>query len=66
MFMRFANQRLMDFQQFRPRSRTRASSIADMIRFQAQRGDFGPVTDIERGSWKEQLAMIRDAGRRAL
>src|SRR5688572_13562875 len=59
--IRFANQRLMEFQHYTPEIAHAGSSIADVLRHQAQRGDFGPVHDIDEVV-EERLALIRGPG----
>ena len=59
--IRFANQRLMEFQRYTPEIAHAGSSIADVLRHQAQRGDFGPVHDIDEVV-EERLALIREPG----
>ncbi len=59
--IRFANQRLMEFQRYTPDIAHEGSSIVDVLRHQAQRGDFGPVHDIDEVV-EERLALIREPG----
>src|SRR4051812_32909163 len=59
--IRFANQRLMEFQRYTPDIAHEGSSIAEILRYQAQRGDFGEVENAEE-IVKQRLAMIREPG----
>jgi len=46
--LRFINHQLMEFQQYTDEVSCPGASIYDLLRFQAERGDFGPVDDLER------------------
>src|SRR5205085_6678749 len=46
--IRFANQRLMEFQRYTPEIAHEGSPIAQVLRFQARRGDFGQAGDPDR------------------
>src|SRR4029077_4449776 len=46
--IRFANQRLMEFQRYTPEIAHEGSPITKVLRFQARRGDFGQTGDPER------------------
>jgi signal transduction histidine kinase/DNA-binding response OmpR family regulator/GAF domain-containing protein len=46
--LKFVNRKLMEFQQYTPEVACPGASIYDLLRFQAERGDFGPVDDVER------------------
>ncbi len=48
--IRFANQRLMEFQRYTPEMAHEGSSITQFLRFQARRGDFGQAGDLDRSS----------------
>ena len=56
--IQFANQRLMEFQRYTPEIAHPGSSIAQILRYQARRGDFGQAGDLDR-IVEERLAMIR-------
>ena len=43
----FANRQLMDFQRFTPEIADPGVSASPILRFQAQRGDFGPIAEAE-------------------
>src|SRR3954464_13996945 len=57
--IRFANQRLMEFQRYTPDIAHEGSLITDVLRYQAERGDFGPPDNIEE-LIEQRLAMIRE------
>src|SRR5436305_631142 len=59
--IRFANQRLMEFQRYTPEIAHEGSPIAQVLRFQARRGDFGQAGDPDR-LVEQRLAMIRNPG----
>ncbi|MEA2879827.1 MAG: hypothetical protein QOF14_5023 [Hyphomicrobiales bacterium] len=59
--IRFANQRLMEFQRYSPEVAHPGSSIAQVLRYQARRGDFGQAGDLDR-MVEERLALIRAPG----
>src|SRR2546421_4101632 len=59
--IRFANQRLMEFQRYTPQIAHEGAPIAKVLRFQARRGDFGQVGDPDRLG-EHRLAMIRNPG----
>ena len=59
--IRFANQRLMEFQRYTPEIAHEGSPITQVLRFQARRGDFGQAGDPDR-LVEERLAMIRKPG----
>src|SRR5262249_54541169 len=44
--LRFVNRKLMEFQQYTPEVAHPGASIYDLLRFQAERGDFGRVDDV--------------------
>jgi signal transduction histidine kinase/DNA-binding NarL/FixJ family response regulator/FtsZ-binding cell division protein ZapB len=56
--IRFANQRLMEFQHYTPDIAHEGSSIANVLRYQAQRGDFGEAEDVDEVV-EQRLALIR-------
>jgi PAS domain S-box-containing protein len=56
--MKFANQRLMEFQNYPPDVAYSEVPIRDILRYQVRRGDFGPTDDIEK-TVEERLALIR-------
>ncbi|MEJ0076698.1 MAG: PAS-domain containing protein [Alphaproteobacteria bacterium] len=57
--IRFANQRLMEFQRYTPDLAHEGSSIAEVLRYQAERGDFGSIENVDE-IVEERLAMIRE------
>jgi|GEM_PF-505611 len=59
--IKFANQRLMEFQRYSPEIAHPGSSIAQVLRYQARRGDFGQAGDLDR-MVEERLALIRAPG----
>src|SRR5256714_3808108 len=59
--IRFANQRLMEFQRYTPEIAHEGSPIAQVLRFQARRGDFGQAGDPDQ-LVEQRLAMIRNPG----
>ena len=59
--IKFANQRLMEFQHYSPEIAHPGSSIAQVLRYQARRGDFGQAGDPDR-MVEERLALIRAPG----
>jgi len=46
--LRFINRKLMEFQQYTPEVACPGASMDDLLRFQAERGDFGRLDDVER------------------
>jgi signal transduction histidine kinase/DNA-binding NarL/FixJ family response regulator len=46
--LRFINQQLIAFQQYPPELTRPGASLHDVLRFQAERGEFGPADDIDR------------------
>ena len=46
--LKFTNQRLVDFLKLPPEAFKPGITLLDILRFQAQRGDFGPVGDAEQ------------------
>jgi signal transduction histidine kinase/HPt (histidine-containing phosphotransfer) domain-containing protein/FixJ family two-component response regulator len=59
--IKFANQRLMEFQRYTPDIAHEGSSIAEVLHYQAQRGDFGEVENADE-IVNQRLAMIREPG----
>ena len=45
--LKFTNQRLIDFLKLPPEAVEPGLSLMDILRFQARRGDFGPVEEAE-------------------
>jgi PAS domain S-box-containing protein len=56
--LKFANQRLMEFQRYTPDVAFPGASIKDVLRFQAERGDFGQTEDVEK-TVEQRVRMIR-------
>src|SRR5262249_22456081 len=44
----FINRQLIDYQHYPPELAYRGASGYDLLRFQVERGDFGPVDDVEK------------------
>ena len=61
----FVNNRMMEFQNYPKDVAYPESLLSDIRRFQAKRGDFGPVPDIE-AKVRQEVAAHAHAGRRAL
>jgi signal transduction histidine kinase/GAF domain-containing protein/DNA-binding response OmpR family regulator len=59
--LKFVNQKLIEFQQYTPEVACSGASIYDLLRFQAERGDFGPIDDVERVV-KERAALALKPG----
>src|SRR5436305_423865 len=57
--IKFANQRLMEFQRYTPDIAHEGSSIAEILRYQAQRGDFGDFESIDEVV-NRRLRLIRE------
>jgi signal transduction histidine kinase len=60
----FLNRQLMEFQRLPPEVAYPGASGYDIIRFQANRGDFGPVADIEAEVEKRAALLRNSAGLR--
>jgi PAS domain S-box-containing protein len=58
----FMNRQLMEFQRFTPEVAHVGASARDILRFQAARGDFGPLKDIEKAV-DERLLIMRGGAR---
>src|SRR5262245_6523293 len=61
--LRFVNRQWMEFQDCSSDIAYLGASGYDILRFQAERGDFGPVTDVEQ-TIGERLALARTPGGR--
>src|SRR5499427_6121064 len=59
--LRFINRQCMDFQNFPAEVAYPGASGYDVIRFQIERGDFGPVSDVER-KLNERVNLARQSG----
>jgi signal transduction histidine kinase/DNA-binding response OmpR family regulator len=59
--VQFANRRLMEFHQYPPDVVYPGASGYDVLRFQAKRGDYGPVDDVER-IVQERATILRKPG----
>jgi PAS domain S-box-containing protein len=59
--LRFTNQRLMDFLDLSPNVMHPGVTLADILRFQARRGDFGPVENAEKAT-RDRLALATHPG----
>jgi PAS domain S-box-containing protein len=57
--VKFASQRVLEFQQYPPELAHPGTTIEDILRFQAERGDFGPVDDIEE-ALRQRIALIEN------
>jgi PAS domain S-box-containing protein len=58
----FMNQQLMEFQRFTPDVAHIGASASEILRFQAERGDFGPLKDVEKAV-EERLLIMRAGAR---
>ena len=58
----FINRQLMEFQRFTPEVAYIGASARDILRFQAERGDFGPLKDIDKAV-EERLLIMRAGAR---
>ena len=58
----FMNRQLMEFQRFTSDVAYQGASCRDILRFQAKRGDFGPIDDIE-AAVEQRLAVMRAGAR---
>jgi GAF domain-containing protein len=56
--LRFINRQLVEFQDYPAEIARIGTSLADLVRFQAQRGDFGQTDDIE-GMVRERIDLTR-------
>ena len=63
--LRFVNRQWMEFQDCSSEIAYPGASGYDIFRFQAERGDFGPVTDVDQTIGK-RLALARTPGGRAV
>jgi signal transduction histidine kinase/transcriptional regulator with GAF, ATPase, and Fis domain/HPt (histidine-containing phosphotransfer) domain-containing protein/ActR/RegA family two-component response regulator len=62
--LRFVNRKLMEFQQYTSEVARPGASIYDLLRFQAERGDFGRVDDVEQiVQQRATLALKPEGGR---
>ena len=60
----FINRQLMEFQRFTPDVAYPGASAHDILRFQAERGDFGPIADdIEKPRSRRARAIMRGGAR---
>ena len=59
--LRFINRQCMEFQSYPASVAYPGASGYDIIRFQVERGDFGPITDIEQ-MLAERVALARQPG----
>ena len=59
--LRFINHQLMTFQRFAPDVARPGVSLYDLLRFQVERGDFGPADDVER-TVEERAAQVLKPG----
>src|SRR4029450_7405919 len=62
--LRFVNRKLMEFQQYTPEVAHPGASIHDLLRFQAERGDFGRVDDVERIVQQRAAFALKPGGNR--
>lgn len=58
------NRQLMEFQRFTPEVARPGISGHDILRFQAQRGDFGPSDDVEQQVEERAALMLKPGGNR--
>ena len=59
--LQFLNRQVMEFQNYPPDKIKPGISGQDILRFQVERGDFGPVKDIE-AKVRERVALVRKPG----
>lgn len=59
--IRFVNQRMLDFLDLTTDVIKPGVSLADILKFQAQRGDFGPPENAEK-AWRDRLALTTHPG----
>jgi len=62
--LRFVNRKLMEFQQYTPEVACSGASIYDLLRFQAKRGDFGRVDDVEQIVQQRAAFALKPGGNR--
>jgi signal transduction histidine kinase/ActR/RegA family two-component response regulator len=62
--LRFVNRKLMEFQQYTPEVAHPGASLHDLLRFQAERGDFGRVDDVERIVQQRAAFALKPGGNR--
>jgi signal transduction histidine kinase/CheY-like chemotaxis protein/HPt (histidine-containing phosphotransfer) domain-containing protein len=62
--LRFINRKLMEFQQYTPEVACPGASMYDLLRFQAERGDFGRVDDVERIVQERAALVLKPGGSR--
>ena len=62
--LRFVNRKLMEFQQYTPEVACSGASIYDLLRFQAERGDFGRVDDVEQIVQQRAAFALKPGGNR--
>ena len=57
----FVNQQLVEFNRYPAEVARPGASVSDVLRFQVERGDFGPTEDIERTT-RERVALLLEPG----
>jgi signal transduction histidine kinase/FixJ family two-component response regulator/HPt (histidine-containing phosphotransfer) domain-containing protein len=62
--LRFVNRKLMEFQQYTSEVAHPGASIYDLLRFQAERGDFGRVDDVEQIVQQRAALALKPGGGR--
>jgi signal transduction histidine kinase/HPt (histidine-containing phosphotransfer) domain-containing protein/ActR/RegA family two-component response regulator len=62
--LRFVNRKLMEFQQYTSEVAHPGASIYDLLRFQAERGDFGRVDDVEQIVQQRAALALKQGGGR--
>jgi signal transduction histidine kinase/transcriptional regulator with GAF, ATPase, and Fis domain/DNA-binding NarL/FixJ family response regulator len=60
--LRFANRKLIEFQQYTPAVAHPGASIYDLLRFQVERGDFGRVEDVEQVVQQRAVLALKPGG----
>jgi PAS domain-containing protein len=60
----FINHQLMEFQQYPPEVARQGTSLYDLLRFQAERGDFGAIDDLERVVQERAALVLKPGGNR--
>ena len=62
--LRFINNQLVTFQRYPPEVARPGASVYDLLRFQAERGDFGPADDVERIVQERAALVLKPGGNR--
>jgi signal transduction histidine kinase/DNA-binding response OmpR family regulator len=62
--LRFLNHQLIEFQQYPPEVARPGTSMEDLLRFLAERGDFGPADEAQRIVKERAVLMLKPGGHR--